>query len=60
MYASNMLCYQNFVECYENDIMNILISGHALPQTPNAPQYSAVTEHQGNPGIGLYAGSSIN
>jgi len=44
MYASNKLCYQNFVECYENDIMNILISGHALPQTLNAPHYSTFTE----------------
>jgi hypothetical protein len=55
-------CYasHNFVECYENDKMNILISGHALPQTPNAPYYGAATEHQINPGIGHYAGTCIN
>jgi len=50
----------NFVECYDNDKMNILISGHELPQTLNAPYYSAVTEHQRNPGIGYYAGSDIH
>jgi len=50
----------NFVECYENNKMNISVSGHALPQTPSAPYYSAVSEHQRNPGIGHYAGSSIH
>jgi hypothetical protein len=55
-------CYanHNIVECYEYENMNILISGHALPQTPNAPYDSAVTEHQRNPGIGHYAGSGIH
>ena len=54
-------CYasHSFVECYECDKMNILISGHALPQTPSAPYDSAVTQQQTNPGIGHYAGSGI-
>jgi hypothetical protein len=55
-------CYvnHNIVECYEYDNMNILISGHTLLQTPNAPYDSAVTQHQRNPGIGHSAGSGIH
>jgi hypothetical protein len=55
-------CYanHNIVECYEYDKMNILISVHTLPQTPNAPYDSAVTEQQTNPDIGHYAGSGIH
>jgi len=40
--------------------MNILISGHTSPQTPNAPYYSAGNEHQRNPGFGHYAGRGIH
>ena len=50
----------NFVECYDNNKMNISISGHALPQTSNAPYYIPDTEQQRNPGFGHYAGSSIH
>jgi len=40
--------------------MNILISGHTSPQTPNAPYYSAGNEQQINPGIGHHAGRGIH
>ena len=50
----------NFVESYDNNKMDIPISGHELPQTPSAPSYGAVSEQQRNPGIGPYAGSSIH
>ena len=50
----------NFVECYDNDKTSISISGHALPQTSNAPYYSVVTDQQRNPGIGHYAGSGFH
>jgi hypothetical protein len=41
-------------------IKKTLISGHTLPQTRNAPYYSAFNEHQRNPGTGDYAGSGIH
>ena len=50
----------NFVECYDNNKMNISISGHELPQTSNAPYYIADTEQQRNAGFGHYAGSGIH
>jgi len=40
--------------------MNILMSVHTSPQSPNAPSYSAGNEHQINPGIGHYAGRGIH
>jgi hypothetical protein len=55
-------CYAShyFAECNETEKTNILISGPAVTQTHNAPYYGAVTEHQGSPGIGNFAGSGIN
>jgi hypothetical protein len=50
----------NFVECYDNNEMNISLSGHTLPHTPNAPYYSADTEQQRNPAFAHYAGSGIH
>jgi hypothetical protein len=55
-------CYasHNFVECKEYDKMDISISGHGYPQTPNAPYDSAFTGHQTNHGIGHYAGRGVH
>ena len=49
-----------FAENYDNNKMDISMSGHALPQTPNAPYYSAVSKKQRNSEIGHCAGSNIH